>query len=76
MSTWYGVFAPGGTPAAIVDRLYAEIVKAVNDPQVRQLFLAQGVEPQSNTPAQFRKLVANEITKWTKVVQSAGIQAD
>jgi tripartite-type tricarboxylate transporter receptor subunit TctC len=76
MSTWYGVFAPGGTPAAITNRLSTEIDKVINDPQVREQLLAQGVDPRSSTPAQFRKLVIDDITKWTKVVKSAGIHAD
>jgi len=42
MSTWYGVFAPGGTPASIVEHLANEVAKALADPQVREQFLAQG----------------------------------
>jgi len=76
MSTWYGVFAPGGTPAAITDRLAAEVAKAINEPQVREQFLAQSVEPKANTPAEFRKLVSEEIASWTKLVKSSGIRAD
>ena len=76
MSTWYGVFAPGGTPAAITDRLAAEVAKAINEPQVREQFLAQSVEPRANTPAEFRKLVSYEIANWTKLVKSSGIRAD
>jgi tripartite-type tricarboxylate transporter receptor subunit TctC len=76
MSTWYGVFAPGGTPAAITERLAAEIAKAVNEPQVREQFLAQSVEPKANTPVEFRKLVNDEIDNWTKLVKSSGIRAD
>jgi tripartite-type tricarboxylate transporter receptor subunit TctC len=76
MSTWYGVFAPGGMPAAITDRLAAEVAKAINEPQVRDQFLAQSVEPRANTPVEFRKLVNDEIANWTKLVKSSGIRAD
>ena len=76
MSTWYGAFAPGGTPAPIVERLANEVAKALADPQVREQFLAQGVEPKANTPAEFRRLVSDEIAKWTKLVKASGIRAD
>jgi tripartite-type tricarboxylate transporter receptor subunit TctC len=76
MSTWYGVFAPGGTPAAISNRLAAEVAKAINEPQVREQFLAQGVEPKANTPDEFRRLVIDEIANWTKLVKTSGIRTD
>lgn len=76
MSTWYGVFASGGTPPEIASRLAAEVKKALDHPQVREQILAQGVEPVANTPPEFRKFVNDEMAKWAKVIKAANIQAD
>lgn len=76
MSTWYGVFAPAGTPAEAVERLGAELRRAVADPKVREQIAAQGIEPVSNTPAEFRAFVNSELEKWARVVKAAGIKGD
>ena len=76
MSTWYGVFAPAGTPAETVERLGAELRRAVADPKVREQIAAQGIEPVSNTPAEFRAFVNSELEKWARVVKAAGIKGD
>jgi tripartite-type tricarboxylate transporter receptor subunit TctC len=76
MSTWYGVFTSGGTPAATATRLAAEVKKAIEIPQVRALILAQGVEPAANTPEEYRSFVNDEMAKWAKVVKAANIRAD
>jgi len=76
MSTWYGVFASGGTPPEIAARLATEVKKALDVPQVREQTLAQGVEPAANTPPEFRKFVNDEMAKWAKVIKAANIRAD
>jgi tripartite-type tricarboxylate transporter receptor subunit TctC len=76
MSTWYGVFAPAGSPNEAVERLGAELRRAVADPKVRELILAQGIEPVSSTPAEFRAFVNAELEKWARVVKAAGIKGD
>jgi len=76
MSTWYGVFTSGGTPAAIATRIAVEVKKAIEIPPVRDLFLAQGVEPVANTPEEYRSFVNDEMAKWGKVVRAANIRAD
>jgi tripartite-type tricarboxylate transporter receptor subunit TctC len=76
ISTWYGVFAPGGTPAEALERVAAEIRRAVAEPKVREQIGAQGIDPASNTPAEFRAYVGAEILKWARVVKDAGIKAD
>ena len=73
---WFGIHAPARTPRAIVDRLHAEAVKVVQEPAVRDRFLADGAEPVGSTPEQFGAFVANEIAKWTKVVKEAGIKVE
>ena len=74
--SWYGLFAPAGTPRDIVVRLNAETVRALKLPDVRQLMLAQGAEPVSDSPEQFAALVRTDIAKWGEVVRKSGAKAD
>jgi tripartite-type tricarboxylate transporter receptor subunit TctC len=74
---WYGVFVPAGVPPAIVQRLHAEVVKALNAPDVKQGLLKLGiVSAPSASPAEFSAYVVAEIQKWAKVVKAAGIKVD
>jgi tripartite-type tricarboxylate transporter receptor subunit TctC len=75
-STWYGVVTTGGVPAPVQDRLAAEVRKAVADPKSRAAIVAQGVDPKTNTPAEFRKLVRDEYARWGKLIREDGIKAD
>lgn len=61
VGTWFGILAPAGTPAAIVDKLNAEIVKIVNNPDVRKQLLEMGSEPVGNTPAQMAAQIKSEL---------------
>ena len=74
--SWYGVLAPAGTPRDIVVRLNSEIVRALKLPEVRQLLLAQGAEPVSDTPEQFTAIIKADIAKWGEVVRKSGAKAD
>ena len=74
--SWYGVLAPAGTPHEIVMRLNAEIVGALKLPDVRQLMLAQGAEPVSESPGQFAAVIRAEIAKWGEVVRKSGAKAE
>ena len=73
---WYGVFAPDGTPRDVVTRLNADIVKIVNSPDVRELFLKQGAESYATSPEEFTKVVQRDIAKWAKVVKASGAKPD
>ena len=73
---WFGIHAPVATPRAIVERLHAEAVKVVQTPSIRDRFVAEGAEPVGSTPQAFGKFVANEVSKWTRVVKAAGIKAE
>ena len=73
---WWGVMAPAGVPKAIIDKLRAAIVNAVNSPEVRERFTALGVEPRTTTPEQFRALLESDVKRWAKVVKDAGIHIE
>jgi len=72
-STWYALFAPAGTSRFVIERLSKETAKLLAMPDIRQKLDAQGVDPQSSTPAELGRYVRSETEKWGKVVRSAGI---
>lgn len=76
MQSWQGVFAPAGTPKAVVDRLAREIAAVVALPEVQDKLRNLGVEPDGRTADAFAAFQRAEITKWSKVIQDAGIQAE
>lgn len=76
MQSWQGVFAPAGTPKAIVDRLGREIAAIVASPDVQDKLRNLGVEPDGRTSDAFTAFQHAEITKWGKVIKDAGIQAE
>jgi tripartite-type tricarboxylate transporter receptor subunit TctC len=73
---WYGVLAPTGTPAPILDRLQAEMAKAIQRPEVRQQFDTLGIEPSGLSRGDFEKMIANENTRWKPLFASTKIVAD
>jgi tripartite-type tricarboxylate transporter receptor subunit TctC len=73
---WYGVLAPAGTPVEIVNRLNAEIVRALSAGDVRERLAADGAEPVGSTPAQFAAFIRAEIEKWARVAKAAGIKPE
>jgi tripartite-type tricarboxylate transporter receptor subunit TctC len=73
---WFGVVAPAGTPAAIINRLNAEIVAALNDPTIQNTMRGMGVEPAPSKPEDFDQYIKSEIQKWNKVIKTAGTKLD
>ena len=73
---WQGVLAPTGTPQAIIDRLSAEIGKALAAPDLKSRLSAQGTEPSYQSPAEFRAYIASEQKRWAEVIVSAKIKLD
>lgn len=73
---WFGLMAPAGTPPAIVERLSTEVAKAMATPAVRERTTEQGAAPIGNTPAEFERFVRDEVAKWTRIIQRAGIRLD
>jgi len=74
--TWYGIWAIKGTPPAIKERMYKEIVKAMNEPDLKRIWAEQGADPGGMPPAEMEKLVKSEIAKWAKVIKDANIRID
>jgi len=73
---WFGVFTTGRTPDAIVNRLNTELSTIMKTAEMRERFVAQGSEPFSGPPDDLRKYLANEISKWGKVIRDAGIKVE
>jgi len=73
---WNGVFAPAGTPAAVVTRLNNAISKILQDPAMRKVLADQGSTPVGNTPSEFKANLAVEIDKWGKLVKLSGARVD
>ncbi|HEY2817037.1 MAG TPA: tripartite tricarboxylate transporter substrate binding protein [Casimicrobiaceae bacterium] len=76
VGSWQGVFAPAGTPPAIVARLNTEIVKIINLPEVKEKLIALGAEPVGNSSDEFGATVKTEIVKWADVVKKSGAKVD
>jgi tripartite-type tricarboxylate transporter receptor subunit TctC len=75
-TAWYGVHAPAKTPKAIVNRLNAEIVKALKLPDVKERLSGLGFEIAASTPEAYGKYIRSEITKWAKVVKASGAKPE
>ena len=75
-STWVLFMAPGGTPKPIIDRLAAETAKAINESDIKERFNQIGIVPVGNSPAQAAKFLEEEVTKWAKVITTAGVKAE
>jgi tripartite-type tricarboxylate transporter receptor subunit TctC len=76
VSTWFGVFAPAGTPAPIVAQLSEEMRKALASPDLRERLARMGAEPAPMTSAEFGAFVRSELTKYEKVVRFSGAKVD
>ena len=75
-ASWIGLLAPAKTPPAIVARLNAEAVKALQTPEIKAILAVEGSEPIGNSPEQFAAILKTEVARWAQVVKAAGIKAD
>jgi len=75
-ASWQGLFAPPGTPREIVARLNAEVVRALESPEIKDFFSPQGFIVAGSTPDQFKALVESEVAKWGRIVKAANVVAD
>jgi tripartite-type tricarboxylate transporter receptor subunit TctC len=71
---WFGLFAPAGTPQAIIDRLSRSANEALRHEDVRRAFKSQGIDALGGTPQEFAVYIKSEIDKWARVVEAAGIK--
>jgi tripartite-type tricarboxylate transporter receptor subunit TctC len=76
VTTWQGVFAPAGTPAALLTRVNAEFVKAVHSPELRPKIEQQDMDPTGLAVKAFTDAYYAELKRWTKVARDAGLKAD
>ncbi|MBX3626479.1 MAG: tripartite tricarboxylate transporter substrate binding protein [Rhizobacter sp.] len=75
-SSWFGLLAPAGTPADIVNRIQQEAAKSLGAPELKERLLAQGAIPSGMKPAEFAAYIAAETKKWEKVVKASGAKVD
>ena len=73
---WYGVIAPAGVNKDVIGKLNAGIVKVVGMPDMRDLFVRQGLDPQTNTPEQFAAFIHSELVQTAKLIKASGAQAN
>jgi tripartite-type tricarboxylate transporter receptor subunit TctC len=73
---WFGLVAPAGTPAAIVKKVHADAVKALQSADIRKRFGELGMVPVGNTPDEFAKAMKEETARWAKVVRERKLQLD
>ena len=73
---WIGIAAPAKTPAAILDKLNAEMVKIINEPDVKERLATLAFTPVGDSRAQFAAFIKSEIAKWGKAVKDSGAKAD
>jgi tripartite-type tricarboxylate transporter receptor subunit TctC len=73
---WWGIVAPAGTPAAIVDKLSKEVAVALTSPEVKKQFETEGADIVQMSPAEFGKFIETEMTKWERVVKEGNIRPE
>jgi len=76
VSSWFGLIAPAGTPADVVDKLNAAVQKALDKPEVQKRFTDLGAVWQHTTPAEFGAFIKSEVDQWRTVVQASGAKVD
>lgn len=76
LGSWYGFFAPAGTPRALVQQIHREILKVLGDATIQQQFANLGAEPVGNTPDEFASLLKKDLAKWAKVARDANVKAE
>lgn len=75
-SSWYGLFAPAGTPGPIVARLSSEVSRILQSAEIRKLLVAEGAAPVGSTPEKFTSHIRAELVKWREAVRAAGVEPE
>lgn len=76
ITVWLGLVAPKGTPAAVIDKIQAEVAKALADPDVKAKADASGLFPATSTPAEFAAFIRKEAQRWSSIVKETGMKYD
>ena len=76
VTTWQGLFAPAGTPAAVLARVNAAFARAIHSPELKPKLEQQDMQPTAPSVAEFTAMYRAELTKWTKVARDAGLKAE
>ena len=76
VETWYGLFAPAGTSQLFIQKINSDMNELLKDTAIRELLAKQGMAAAGGTPERFGALVKQELARWTRVVDAAGIKAD
>ena len=76
VDSWYGALAPAKTPPAAVAKLQAAFAQALQNPQIREKLLLQGAEAAAVTPAEFDRIIRDELAKWDYVIRAANIKPE
>ncbi|MBC5783841.1 tripartite tricarboxylate transporter substrate binding protein [Ramlibacter sp. USB13] len=74
--SWQAIFAPAGVPKPVVDKLAGEMIKAVNDPEIKAKLVAQGIEPGGMSPAELAAFQKSEVEKWARVIKAGNIRME
>jgi len=75
-SGWQGIVVPAGTPRAVIEKLSAAVAKAIADPEVRERFGSQGLDPASMTGDEFSAHIRTEVPKWKAIARKANIKVE
>ena len=73
---WFGIFAPAGTPKAVVEKISADINGYLNSPEMQKWLRDQGLEPTGTTPDQFTQFIKSDLAKWRQLIGELGIKAN
>jgi len=73
---WFGILAPANTPREIIVKVHAGVVRAVQDPAIRERFISDGAETVGSTPEEFAAVIRADLSKWSKVIKNAGIKPE
>ena len=76
VSTWYGIWGVKGTPKDALDRMHAEVVKALATPELREIWTSQGSETTTLSPEEFARFLNSEIKRWAQVTKTSGARLD
>jgi tripartite-type tricarboxylate transporter receptor subunit TctC len=73
---WYGLLAPARLPKPVLARLHAEVIKILEQPDIRERIVADGSEPVGSAPEEFRQFMRADLDKWSKLVKGSGVKFD